>query len=130
MRASRPVPLAAPVSLTCSNCYAPVPAELASEQLCALHFTHSIEESCNQIRRDVALGRVTLEAHGLVAQTLKRYSATLALLVTGTQRLADDVKKRVLTTFWTLMIVQETLCRHAESLAAVEAKKRFFSRGA
>jgi len=114
----------------CSNCFAPVPSELSTEQLCALHFTHSIEASCSQIRRDVVMGRITLEGHGLVAQTMKRYSATLALLVTGKQRLADDVKKRMLTTFWTLMIVQETLCRHAEELAEAEAKKRFFSRGA
>ena len=92
-----------PQSSSCLfGCPAPVPPELAVEQLCVFHFTRSIEQSCSQMRRETTTTKLTPESQALIVQSLESYSTTLASLVTGTQHLSDELKKRILTTFLTL----------------------------
>jgi hypothetical protein len=95
------------------GCGTLVPAELKSEGCCVSHFLLAAEKECNEIRRETATGETD-------AARLKEFEAyvaasalKLALIGTGTVRLSDDIKKRVLTTFLTLMILRENLDRPA-----------------
>jgi hypothetical protein len=63
-------------------------------------------------------------------------AAKLACFATGRQRLSDEMKKRVLTTFHTLMILRENLDRCPTHLSrglrnprSVEAPVAFAARG-
>ena len=93
------------------GCGTIVPAELKLEGFCVPHFLSSAEKACNEMRREAASGessatrRAELEAY-VAASAMK-----LALIGTGTVRLTDEIKKRVLTTFLTLMILRENLDR-------------------
>lgn len=100
------------------GCAAPVPPELAGEQICVFHFTLSIEESCAKIRRETAARQLTAEHQVRIARSLEDYALTLAKVATGTQRLSDELKKRILSTFLTLMIMRENLRRRAEPKVA------------
>jgi hypothetical protein len=88
-----------------------VPAELSIEGFCVPHFLSSAEKACSEMRREAATGesnaarRAELEAY-VAASAMK-----LALIGTGSVRLSDEIKKRVLTTFLTLMILRENLDR-------------------
>jgi hypothetical protein len=71
----------------------------------------SAEKACSDMRREAATGesdatrRAELEAY-VAASAMK-----LALIGTGSVRLSDEMKKRILTTFLTLMILRENLDR-------------------
>jgi hypothetical protein len=88
-----------------------VPAELRIEGFCVPHFLSSAEKAFSEMRREAATGessatrRAELEAY-VAASAMK-----LALIGTGSVRLTDEIKKRVLTTFLTLMILRENLDR-------------------
>ena len=93
------------------GCKAPVPAELATEGLCVLHFLQVTEEACAKMRHETAAGSI-LDARRTEIETYAATSATkLACFATGRLRLTDEMKKRVLTTFLTLMILRENLDR-------------------
>ena len=93
------------------GCGTLVPAELSIEGFCVPHFLSSAEKACSEMRREAATGesnaarRAELEAY-VAASAMK-----LALIGTGSVRLSDEIKKRVLTTFLTLMILRENLDR-------------------
>ena len=93
------------------GCGTIVPAELTLEGFCVPHFLSSAEKACSEMRREAATGesnaarRAELEAY-VAASAMK-----LALIGTGSVRLSDEIKKRVLTTFLTLMILRENLDR-------------------
>jgi hypothetical protein len=93
------------------GCKAPVPAELEAEGLCVLHFLLVTEEACAKMRHETAAGGL-LDAR---RTEIEDYAATsakkLACFATGRLRLTDEMKKRVLTTFLTLMILRENLDR-------------------
>jgi hypothetical protein len=96
------------------GCTAPVPPELAAERMCVYHFTKSIERSCSEMRRETSRGgnSVTAQRQAQLARSLQAYAAMLASVSMGPQRLTDELKKRILTTFLTLMVERENLCRH------------------
>jgi hypothetical protein len=95
------------------GCKAPVPAELAAEGLCVLHFLLVTEEACAKMRHETAAGGL-LDARRTEIENYAATSATkLACFATGRLRLTDEMKKRVLTTFLTLMILRENLDRSA-----------------
>lgn len=100
------------------GCSAPVPPELAGERLCVFHFTLSIEDSCARIRREIATSKLTAERQMHVARGLEGYGHTLARVATGAQDLSDELKRRILSTFLTLMVMRESLRRSAESEVA------------
>lgn len=97
------------------GCGSAVPSELESEVLCVSHFLMAAENVCTAIRRETIPGgpdapRRT-EIHDYVASSAMK----LARLGTGSVRLSDETKKRILTTFLTLMILRENLDRDMQS---------------
>jgi hypothetical protein len=120
-----------PTIATCvCQCAAPVPPELATERLCVLHFTLCVERSCAEMRRESATGKLTAERQAHIARGLGGYAATLASVGTGTQRLSDELKKRILSTFLTVMVMRESLYWSAESEVAKYSSTRRLSRTA
>jgi hypothetical protein len=104
-----------PQLLCLFGCAIPVPPELAPERLCVSHFTLAIEHTCAELRREITAGKLTAERQEDIARCLDGYAATLASVSTGTQRLSDELKKRILSTFLTLMLMRENLNRRVES---------------
>lgn len=95
------------------GCHAPVPAELESERLCVLHFISSVEQACAEMRRETAAGRASTERQTEIVNYLVECGAALARVTTGSLRLSDELKKRILSTFLTLMNLRENLDRAA-----------------
>jgi hypothetical protein len=71
--------------------------------MCVLHFTLCVERSCAEMRRETASGRLTSTRQAHITRG------------TGTQRLSDELKRRILSTFLTVMVMRESLYRSAES---------------
>jgi hypothetical protein len=118
-------------STTCVfPCGAPVPPELATERMCVLHFTLCVERSCAEMRRESASGRLTSARQAHITRGLGGYAATLASVGTGTQRLSDELKRRILSTFLTVMVMRESLYRSAESEVAKYSSTAHLSRTA
>jgi hypothetical protein len=95
------------------GCKASVPAELDSKRLCVLHFTQMIEQSCAEMHRQIVLGGATAERKKEVAVYLGE-SALLLARVTSELRLSDELKRRILSTFLSLMNLRENLERAAD----------------
>ena len=93
-----------------SPCTAPVPSELQSAGLCVYHFTMEVEQTCTQMHRQIALGLATTERHAQVATYIGECSLLLAF-VTSNLCLSDDLKRRVVSTFLSLMNLRENLER-------------------
>ena len=97
-----------------SGCMTAVPLELKTEALCVSHFLLAAESDCAAIRREKlpdepnAARRIEIDDY-VAASAMK-----LARLGTGSQRLSDETKKRILTTFHTLMILRENLDRDSD----------------
>jgi hypothetical protein len=97
-----------------SGCATAVPQELMTEALCVSHFLLAAESDCAAIRREKlpdepdAARRIEIDDY-VAASAMK-----LARLGTGSQRLSDETKKRILTTFHTLMILRENLDRDSD----------------
>ena len=94
-----------------TGCQAPVPTELEGEHLCVLHFIQSVEQVCAEMRRETAKGWASAARQLEIAGYLKAAATKLSCVTTGSLRLSDDVKKRVLTTLLMLMITRESLDR-------------------
>jgi hypothetical protein len=100
-------------------CQVPVPQELDAECLCVVHFILGIEHDCADLRRETAMGRTSPERQSEIATYVKATAMKLTEVATGRLRLSDELKKRILTTFLTLMNVQESLDRSANRSASV-----------
>ncbi len=93
-------------------CQASVPQELEVEALCVQHFILSVEHDCADLRRETAVG--TAPARQLeISAYIKTTAMKLTQVAMGRVRLSDEYKKRILTTFLTLMNLQESLERSA-----------------
>jgi len=101
----------------CSNqCCTPgcgtlVPAELEIEGFCVPHFLSFAEKVCTDIRRETAATDSNATRRAEFQNYVAASAVKLALIGTGSVRLSDEIKKRVLTTFLTLMILRENLDR-------------------
>jgi hypothetical protein len=95
------------------GCKAVVPAELAHEGQCPLHFTISVEQRCADLRRETVGVAPDEGRRAEIVDYLGRAGQTLARVATGTQRLPDELKARILNTFLTLMNLRENLERAA-----------------
>lgn len=93
------------------GCGTLVPAELEIERFCVPHFLLSAEKACTEIRRETAVGGSNAARRAEFESYVAASAVKLALIGTGTVRLSDEIKKRVLTTFLTLMILRENLDR-------------------
>ncbi len=101
------------------GCTAPVPLELAPEHLCVLHFTLSVEQACAEMHRQIALRGATAERQAEIAIYLGECALLLAR-VTSNLRLSDELKRRILSTFLSLMNLRENLDRAASRTAELE----------
>jgi hypothetical protein len=95
------------------GCTAPVPPQLVAERLCVLHFTFSVERTCAEWHRQIALGGATDERR-VEAAAFVDQSALLLARLTSNLCLSDALKSRILSTFLSLMNLRENLER-AES---------------
>ena len=94
-------------------CQVPVPQELSDEHLCVIHFLIAIDHDCADLRREVAQGKSSVERQSEIAAYVKATAMKLTVVATSRLRLSDELKKRILTTFLTLMNLQESLDRSA-----------------
>jgi hypothetical protein len=78
--------------------------------LCVHHFTWSVEQACAEMHRQVALRMATVERRAEIA-TYVSESALLLARVTSNLCLSDDLKRRILCTFLSLMNLRENLER-------------------
>jgi hypothetical protein len=92
------------------RCKLPVPAELDSVGLCVYHFTLSVEESCAEMHRQVALRKATAERRAEMATYISGCALLLAR-VTSNLCLSDALKRRILCTFQSLMNLRDNLER-------------------
>lgn len=105
-----------------SRCNGLVPSELDSVGLCILHYTMKVEQDCADLHRQIVLRGATLERRseatvyiGECALLLARVSSNLCL--------SDELKRRVLSTFLSLMNLREKIDR-AESYPEPRAVRR------
>jgi hypothetical protein len=99
-----------------SHCNAPVPKELESVGLCVSHFTFNVEKACAEMHRQLAMGGISAERKSEIVMYLGECSTLLATVASGLS-LSDQLKRRVLSTFLSLMNLRETLER-SEGLGA------------
>jgi len=99
-------------STSCQRgCRAAVPRELEAESICVLHFLLSIESACTDMRREAAMELATPVRRREIESYIKATALKLSDVATSNTRMTDDLKKRVLTTFLTLMNLQESIER-------------------
>ena len=96
-----------------TGCKHDVPAALADQKVCILHFTLSLESSCAEMRRETALGNTPQERQREIMKFITENGERLARVATSGLHLTDDLKARVLSTFLTLMNLRENLDRAA-----------------
>src|SRR6267378_2923241 len=95
------------------GCQTPVPPELEVERLCVLHFIQAVEQACTEMRREAARGWASPARQSEIATYIKTAATKLSCVSTGSLRLSDELKKRILTTLLTLMVLCESLDRCA-----------------
>jgi hypothetical protein len=94
------------------GCQTPVPEELKSEGLCVRHFLVGTERVCSEMRHEAAASQLIPTRRTQIETYVATSAVKLACVGTGSLRLSDEMKKRVLTTFHTLMILRENLDRN------------------
>jgi hypothetical protein len=100
-------------------CQVPVPNELSAESLCVLHFILGIDHDCADLRRETAMGKTGPERQAEIAAYVKSTAMKLTEVATSRMRLSDELKKRILTTFLTLMNLQESLDRSNNRVTSI-----------
>lgn len=88
------------------------------------HFLSFADKICAEIRRETATGDSDDTRRAEIESYVSGSAVKLALIGTGRVRLSDDVKKRVLTTFHTLMILHENLDHTASPALARQGAGR------
>ncbi|MGB0035462.1 MAG: hypothetical protein WBP79_08315 [Candidatus Acidiferrales bacterium] len=88
-----------------------MPAGLAAERMCILHFTLFIEQECAEMRRESALGKTTHERQVECIQKIAGRGETLVHVATSGFPMTDEIKARILSTLLTLMNCRENLDR-------------------
>ncbi len=106
------------------GCKASVPHELEAERICVQHFMISIESACTVMRREAAMEGANLARRREIEEYVKSTALKLSDVATGSARLSDDLKKRVLTTLLTLMNLQESLDRSSARFVQIRPPQR------
>jgi hypothetical protein len=95
------------------GCKASVPEELASAGQCVSHYTLEVERQCTDMRLETVRGTTTPERRAEIFAFIGQQGGLLARVATGTARLPDEIKARILSTFLTLMNLRENVERAA-----------------
>jgi hypothetical protein len=90
-----------------------VPAGLAAEQMCILHYTLYIENESAEMRRETALGKVVHERQVEFFRKIVNRGNTLVGVATSGFPMSDEMKARILSTLLTLMNCRESMDRAA-----------------
>jgi hypothetical protein len=101
------------------GCKAAVPAVLAADRLCVLHFTLFIEQECAEIRRETALGTTPHERQVEFIDKIGKRGEALVQIATGGYTMSDELKARILSTLLTLMNCRENMDRAAMRQSAL-----------
>jgi hypothetical protein len=91
-----------------------VPPELKTEGVCVTHFLVTAEAVCAAYRKESNPGRHNAPRRAQIESYVVESAVKLAHLGTGSARLPDETKKKILTTLLTLMILRENLERDAQ----------------
>lgn len=109
------------MSIACriAGCKAAVPAELGPQQMCISHFTLEVERQCNEMRLETVRGTAPAERREEINRFIAAQGAILAHVATGSQRMPDELKGRILSTFLMLMNLRENVERAAARMASL-----------
>ena len=106
-------------NLSCvPGCHTQVPRELEAERLCVLHYILSVERACSGMRRETVIGGSSPARQSEIGSYVKTTAEKLSHVAVVSPPLSDEMKKRVLTTFLTLMNLRESLDRSARRSAS------------
>jgi hypothetical protein len=108
-----------PEGCTSKGCKAIVPAALAAEHMCILHFTLFIEQECAEIRRESNLGKVAHERQQEFMKKIADRGLALVNVATSGFLMSDEIKARILSTLLTLMTCRENIDRAAMRQSAL-----------
>ncbi|MGD0963362.1 MAG: hypothetical protein ABSA57_05610 [Candidatus Acidiferrales bacterium] len=90
-----------------------MPAGLAAERMCLLHFTLFVESESAEMRRETALGKVAHERQNEFFEKIAARGETLVTVATSGFPMSDEIKARILSTLLTLMNCRESMDRAA-----------------
>jgi hypothetical protein len=85
-----------------------VPSELDSVRLCVFHLTVTIEQNCTDLHRQIALQGATQERRSEVGAYVEECVLLLARIATNLA-LSDELKRRMLSTFLSLMNLRDKI---------------------
>jgi hypothetical protein len=85
-----------------------VPPELKLEGFCVSHFLSSVEKACAEIL-EAAAGESSSTRLAEFENYVASSAMKLVVVCTGSVRLSNEINKRVLNSFLTLMILRENL---------------------
>jgi hypothetical protein len=95
------------------GCKIAVPARIAADRLCLLHFTLFIEQECGEVHRETALCKANHERQLEFMQRIADRGEALVHVATSGFPMTDEIKARVLSTLLTLMNCRENMDRAA-----------------
>jgi hypothetical protein len=104
---------------TAKGCKINVPAGLAAEHLCIMHFTLFVENECAEIRRETALAKTSHERQVEFITKIASRGEALVHVATSGFPMSDELKTRVLSTLLTLMNTRENIDRAAMRQSAL-----------
>ena len=102
-----------PDACSSKGCKASVPAGLADEHLCVLHFTLFIEQECAEMRRETSLGKANHDRQLDFIRKIAARGESLVHTATSGFPMTDEIKARILSTLLTLMNCRENIDRAA-----------------
>jgi hypothetical protein len=96
-----------------------MPAGLAAERMCILHFTLFIENECAEMRRETAPGKTNHERQTELMKRIVTRGDMLVKVATSGFPMSDEIKARILSTLLTLMNCRENMDRAAMRQSAL-----------
>jgi hypothetical protein len=108
-----------PEGCSAKGCKNVVPAGLAAEHMCVLHFTLFIEEECAEMRRETTLGKADHDQQVEFMERIASRGESLVRTSTSGFPMSDELKARILSTLLTLMNTRENMDRAAMRQSAI-----------
>ena len=93
------------------GCKAGVPAELAEDHMCVLHFTLFVEQECTEMRRAAAFSEPRDARQAEFFEKIAGRGERLIHVATSGFPMTDEIKARILSTLLTLMNCRENINR-------------------